>query len=85
MLCSKLPDIRSDTAEILSTLKNFNETRHHETNPKGKEDARDYIIKSLKEYGLQVWIERPMIGNVSELSFYIYFLVCILNNLLENL
>ncbi|XP_028407467.1 uncharacterized protein LOC114530080 [Dendronephthya gigantea] len=63
VLCDKFPDIQSDTSEILSMLKNFKGSRNHVTSPEQKEAARDYIMKSFKDYGLHVWIEKAMIGN----------------------
>ncbi|XP_028397071.1 uncharacterized protein LOC114520917 [Dendronephthya gigantea] len=63
VLCDELPDIQSDSTEaLLSILKNFNGKRNHITGADGKKDARNYITKSFKEYGLQVWSEREMIG-----------------------
>ena len=46
-------------------LKKFNGTRNHVTRPDGKQEARDYIIKSFKEYGLHVWTEQEKVGDVS--------------------
>ncbi|CAB4022559.1 Hypothetical predicted protein [Paramuricea clavata] len=64
VLCDILHDIHSDpTSSLLSILKKFNGTRNHLTKPEGKEEARDYIRKAFKKYGLQVWTERAKIGD----------------------
>ncbi|XP_028407465.1 uncharacterized protein LOC114530078 [Dendronephthya gigantea] len=63
VLCGELPDIQSNITEILSTLTNFNGSRNDVTSPDRKNNIRDYIAASLKEYGLHVWTERPKIGD----------------------
>ena len=66
VVCDILPDVHSDpTSSLLSILRKFNGTRNHVTRPEGKEEARDYIRKTFKKYGLQVWTERARIGDVS--------------------
>ena len=66
VFCDTLPEIQSDpTSTLLSVLKKFEGTRHHLTRPEGKQEARDYITKMFKQYGLQVWTERTKIGDVS--------------------
>ena len=49
----------------MSMLKNFEGTRNHVTRPEGKKEAREYIKKNFKLYGLQMWTERTKIGTVS--------------------
>ena len=54
----RLGVVRSDSLSILrKTLKKFSRTRHHVTNPSGKESARHYIKRALKKSGLHVWSE----------------------------
>lgn len=73
VFCDTLPEVQSDpTSTLLSMLKKFNGTRHHVTGPEGKQEARDYITKMFKQYGLHVWTEQTKIGNVSTWPLHDY-------------
>ncbi|KAJ7381116.1 hypothetical protein OS493_004714 [Desmophyllum pertusum] len=41
----------------MSLLKHFNQNRHHVTNPKGKQKARDFIKQTFQDLGLITWSE----------------------------
>ena len=67
MTCDALPDIQSDsTSSLLTMLKKFKGARNHESQPQGKREARDYIIETFKNNGLDVWTERAKIGKVGQ-------------------
>ena len=53
-----IPEIQSDPPlSLRATLRKFSKTRHHVTNPRGKEKARKYIKKMFTKSGLHVWSE----------------------------
>ena len=45
------------SASLLSFLKHFNQNRHHVADPKGKQEARDFIKKTFQDLGLITWRE----------------------------
>ena len=70
MACDVLPDIQSDsTSSLLTMLKKFKGARNHVTQPEGKKEARDFIIKTMEDNGLHVWTERAKIGKVGQEGF----------------
>ena len=62
--CDALPDIQSiSTSSLLTMLRKFKGARNHKSQLQGKKEARDFIIETFKNNGLDVWTEREKIGN----------------------
>ena len=60
--CNSCSNVQSDPpSSLLATLKQFAKTRNHETAPKSKEEARDFINKSFQDFGLHVWSEKVVV------------------------
>ncbi|XP_068684343.1 uncharacterized protein [Montipora foliosa] len=50
-------DVSDHSNPLMSLLKHFNVNRHHVTNPRGKQRAHDFIIKTFQDLGLKTWSE----------------------------